>query len=271
MRFVRHLFFLLCFLAIIHQSHAQSTSPPPVVPVLAPVPAAPAPPVVIATKRRSTIGLAGGWDYNAINTNISNFAFTGYQPRSGFAASLPLHFAIGDWFAINSGVNYRQKNYQWYRTGFYAGEYIDYRNSYFQLPLTLEASFGGQHWRGFAEAGGFAGYWTGGHIKGALPNFFNPIYPEPAPAPSGTLLMLNSVYKFSQGYDFNSNRDNRVELGWTASLGIRLEEERWQAFIKMELQQGLTNLQKNYMINEVPRYNITETIVGGVAIPLNRL
>jgi hypothetical protein len=246
----RVMFLLSSLLAFVVQALAQPPSPP---------------------SRPSTVGLAAGWDNNALITNVSNFAFTGYHPQAGFAAAVPAHFPIGDWFAINTGVNYRQKNYQWYRTGFYAGEYIDFRNSYFQIPMSLEASFGGRHWRGLIEGGGVAGYWTSGHIKGALPNFFNPYYPASPTAPSGTLLQIDSVYKFSEGYAFSSTRDNRVELGWIATFGIRLEEARWQAFIKLELQQGLTNLQKNYMINEVPRYNITETISGGVAIPFSRL
>jgi Outer membrane protein beta-barrel domain len=222
----------------------------------------------ISLKGQTRIGLEAGIDNNYLNTRISNVSFTGYHTRQGITIGIPVEFGISDWFAVGTGIIYLQKNYQWYRTDYYAGEYEDFRNSYLQIPLAGKFSFGTKKIRGFLEVGGFMAFWTGGHVQGVAANIFNPVYP-PLNTPPQTYLQVDSGYQFNEAYAFDNRRDNRVEFGWMAGCGVEYLLSKYILFIKGRLFQSLTDQQKEYMINQTPRYNITESLVAGVSMTLH--
>jgi hypothetical protein len=78
-----------------------------------------------------------------------------------------------------------------------------------------------------------------------------------------TLFEENKPYNYNQPYEFNSTRDNRFEFGWLLGIGVSYDAKMYKLFIEGRLTQSMTDQQKKYMINQVPRYNQTYILSVG--------
>ncbi len=202
------------------------------------------------------IGVTGGYAHNHLATSTGYRPFSKYEDRGGFVAGVPLGYKITEWFSVHAEILVVQKNYSRMRTEFYYYDPLPYenvRNTYLQLPVMPRFSFGGKNLRGFCTLGGFVGFWTGSHIKGLTLD--NDIIP----------------YHYNEKFSFDKRRDNRVEAGLAAGAGLEYNLKNFCTFVvEGRFYYGLTDLQKNYMIQQIPRYNSTITVQAGVHFNIAR-
>jgi len=214
-----------------------------------------------------SLGVQAGYNQNYLLTNASGLISTGYKSLPGFSVSVPVLYSITDWFSIKATPGFMQKNYRMQRTGFYQGIYQDNTNGYVQLPLMGHFSFGGESLKGFVDLGGYAGYWLTANVKGTMPN----ILKQPAYTDATSNEQPNNVfdeyipYSYNEKYQFNTTKDNRIELGVMAGAGISYQlNDAYQLFGEATYYNGLTDQQKKYETGQVPRYNQTYAFSLGV-------
>ena len=216
------------------------------------------------------VGIEGGGTNNYLNTNISNLVSTQYKSSYGFTIGIPVLYKINDWLAVQADPNFMQKNYQLERTDFFQGVYQNNINAYLQLPVMAHLSFGGENLKGFLNLGGYGGYWLTSKIKGRMPNILN----QPAYTNTVSNAQPNNIfdeyipYNYNEKYQFNNTIDNRVEFGGLAGVGISYEMNKYLFFAEARYYQSITDQQKNYEINGVPRYNETYGFTIGCMIKL---
>lgn len=221
------------------------------------------------TSAQLSIGLETGYNKNYLYTNTSNRDFTAYKPAGGFNLGIPLSYTVSSWFAVQADPSLIKKNYRTERSDFFEGVYQVNTNTYLQLPVMGHFTFGGQYLKGFLNLGVYGGYWTLGKVKGTLPNILNAV---------DTVGNINTVYDYQKSYNYNekylfdSRKDNRIEFGWLAGVGLSYDLNNvYQVFGEARYYQSLTDQQKKYMINQVPRYNQTYIVTVGVLINLKNL
>ena len=213
-------------------------------------------------------GIEGGYNKNYLVTNNANRAFTNYQPLNGFEVGIPVQYKIRDWFAIETEPAFVQKNYNQERSVFFAGVYQDNYNSYFQLPLMGHFMFGGQRLKGFVNAGIYGGYWLGGKVKGEMPNILDITDSESS---GNSIYDYEHPYSYNEKYSFDNRKDRRLSAGWIGGLGLSYDlNGRYQVFTEGRALYDFTDQQKNYMTNQVPRYNTTYSINAGLLVHFKR-
>ena len=208
-------------------------------------------------KAQLYLGIEAGGNKNYLVTSNQAQAFTNYDPKGGFSFGVPLLYQYNDWFALQSGLSYTQKNYQITRTGYFQGIYQKNTNSYLELPILAHFSFGDEQLKGFINLGGYAAYWMSDHLKGVETNVLNTVDSSSA---SNTLSTNTGSYgySYSEPYQFSTLKDKRLELGWIAGAGISYETISGHRFlIEGRYTSSVTDQQKNYQLNQIPRYNST--------------
>jgi hypothetical protein len=220
-----------------------------------------------------SIGLEGGSTYNTLKTNNTAQVSTNYIPAYGFTVSAPFSYKIKNWFSVESGISYIQKNYQVVRTGFYQGISQYNRNAYLQIPVKARLSLGGKKLRGFVNAGFYGAYWAGAHVKGTEPNILNPVDSSLFSSSEPTReLSESNAYNYSEKYSFDSRKDRRMEWGLIAGVGISYQASpTLMIFVEGNYSQSFSDQQKNYMLGQVPRYNQTFSTMAGVMVPFKNL
>ncbi len=188
------------------------------------------------------VGIAGGYVHNTLSTSSGYYYNRQYLPGNSFSASIPVyyHFRNG-WFALATELSYLEKNYrmEYYGNTFSKFEYEDVKNSYLQIPVMANFSFGGKRLRGFTNAGVYLGAWLNSHVKGRVQHTFSGDY-----------------YEYDEPLEFDSRRDNRFEYGLLFSLGLRFQcTKSIGIFAEARYLYGLSDLQKDYMLEQYPRYN----------------
>lgn len=210
------------------------------------------------------IGISGGYNNNYLHTSTGYRAFTKYDHQPGFVVGIPIQYHFNDWLAIEADPSYIQKNYEESRDHFFDGIYQKNTNSYIQLPLMAHFSFGGSELKGFFNAGGYGAYWAGGRIKGAMANAFDLAPDIPDDQQVYNFFQFDKAYHYDEKYTFDSRRDRRLEFGLLAGAGIEYWwKQQYRFFIEARYYYGLSDQQKNYMINQIPRYNDTYVIQAG--------
>jgi hypothetical protein len=213
--------------------------------------------------KRWLIGLEIGYTKNYLITNISSLPFTVLKPQDGYLVGLRVEYNLNKWLSICSNPNWSQKNYEIERTDFFAGVYEKFTNSYIQLPVFGHFSFGESRVKGFLNMGGYAAYWKSAWVKGSEGNILNPVDTVYFNSNPKTFFEENKPYNYNQQYEFNSTRDNRFELGWLLGIGVSYDAKKFKLFIEGRLTQSMSDQQKKYMINQVPRYNQTYSLSMG--------
>ncbi len=228
--------------------------------------------VSFSARAQFYMGLEAGVTNNQLYTNTSNLAFTQYKKGSGISIGIPLSYKIEEWFSIAATPSYTQKNYSVERTGYFQGVYQKSSNGYIQLPLMGQFSFGNEQIRGYVNLGIYAAYWATANIKGAQLNALNPVdtayYSSTPTSISGEI----NLYNYNEKYAFNTVKDNRLELGWLTGIGVSYETEGgYRFYLEGKRSYSFTDQQKNYMINQVPRYNDTYTFSLGCMIDMSKI
>ncbi len=208
------------------------------------------------------LGLQGGISNNYLETNISNRASTAIKSHIGYSVSIPIMYKVNDWISFQTDPNISQKNYSINRIDSFIGIYTQYNNTYLQLPLSTSFYYGNKV-QIFATLGSYFGYWLTGQEKGKIPNIFSVTTTGNG---SGERFLLTA---FDQKYQFNSQRDNRLEFGWLTGIGIQYRpKDSYNLIIECLYYQSVTDNQNNYMANQIPQYNKTLFLSFSLLWPL---
>lgn len=213
-------------------------------------------------------GIQAGYTHNWLYTESGYFYTRTYEPRGGFSIGVPVQYEFEDWFALQAEVSYIQKNYRMQRTGFYSPLHENMTNHYLSIPVLAHFSFGGDHLRGFLNAGFYAGGWLASRRQGAALTSFGDYTEYDYPVES--VESLGTLYHYDEKYPFNSTRDNRFEAGAAVGAGLQYEiNDLLTVLAECRYYYSLTDLQKDYMKMQVPRYLNTMLIQIGLLITLD--
>jgi opacity protein-like surface antigen len=204
--------------------------------------------------QRWYVGLEVGYAYNMLYSSAGYRAFTEYQDGHGFTIGIPVQYQFFDWLAVRTAFQYVQKNYALVRTELNAAIHSEWTNSYLELPLMAHFSFGGTKLRGFLNSGGYIGIWADSHIKGSARGL--------SENPFGDTLRTYESYDEKVPWD--GTRDNRFEAGLLVGVGVQYALDFCTFYVEGRFNYGLTDMQKDYMLRQVPRVNDTLTIQVGV-------
>jgi hypothetical protein len=200
-------------------------------------------------------GFEGGYSYNMLNTSTGYRAFTSYENRGGFLLGIPLLISFTEHLALGSGLRYIQKNYR-YERDFQDDRlflYSDYTNGFLQIPLYANISLANNNLRLFFDLGLTLGIWLHSNRKGQWLGVPTNVFD----------LNYLSIHEFNERVDFDSTRDNRFDSALFAGIGFKYTMRHFSPFISAQFHYGLTNLQKDYMLSQVARYNNAITVQMG--------
>ncbi len=217
-----------------------------------------------------SFGIEGGVNKNYLHPGTTTQAFSSYHSATGISFGIPVLYQVNDWFGVQSGINYTQKNYELNRSGFFQGIYQNTTNAYLQIPVMANFSFGGDYLRGFVNLGAYAGYWVSSKVKGTEANILNTVDTAYKTVNPTTILGENNGYNYNEKYQFDNTKDNRIEFGYIAAAGISYQiNDTYKIFAEARYNGSFTDQQKKYQTNQVARYNDTYGIAAGVFFTLN--
>ena len=218
------------------------------------------------------VGVEGGPNMNYLTTSNASEPFTTYQGMKGWNIGIPVGYQFFDWLAVSVAPTYITKNYDIVRTGFFTGVYQKNYNTYWQVPLNLRFSFGGKELRGFMDLGGYAAYWSSGRQKGVEANILNEVDTAYETVNPTSILGENNPYSYDQKYTFNSSKDNRLEFGVAAGIGVSYELfETYTFYLEGRYYRAMTDQQKNYELNQAPRYNDNFGLALGCTVQVKKI
>ncbi|MFR9651803.1 MAG: outer membrane beta-barrel protein [Rikenellaceae bacterium] len=198
------------------------------------------------------VGVSSGVTLNNLDCSSGWYYDREYQTASGFSVAIPVQYDFKEWFSVKVEPSYMKKNYTDYRQSL--GAEITSKNGFLQLPAMAQFSVGGEKLRGYTSLGAYIGYWSGGSTQGEYYNIF-----------SGRMDFITAEY------EFNSTRDNRFDGGVLCGLGIEyLVCNNIYINAETRLLYGLTDMQKEYMLYQYPRYNTTFVFELGVSYKFNK-
>lgn len=196
------------------------------------------------------VGASGGGDYNWFSINKQYLDNFHYEGAWGWNAAVFGQYNFMDWLGLRFEIEAVQKNHRFYRDGRLSGTNYVNRNTYMQLPVMAQFSFGGQKVRGFVNLGIYGAYWIAGRQKGG--------YYE---------LMSDRQYNLDQAYTFQREKDQRWDFGLAGGLGIEYRfVEHWALHAEARCYYSFISTVKPYMqYVKDNRYNTTLGIQAGFA------
>lgn len=213
------------------------------------------------------VGVTAGYSSNTLSMDTGYAYDLRYEARGGFTVGIPVQYDFFEWFGLRADLVFVQKGQKMHRTDIYNKLHTDTRNNYLQLPVMASFSFGGQRVRGFLNAGGYVGGWLSSRREGVMLRFFS----DEAGDDTGMISPENR-YEFDERAPFDSRRDNRFEAGLVGGVGVsyrvapRIEvQAEWRCYY------ALTDMQKNYMKFQTPRYNTTFVVQVGCNVILGKI
>lgn len=200
------------------------------------------------------VGFSGGYTHNTLTTSSSYQYDRNYSGSGASVFNATAGYQITDWFSVNADLGYIEKDYKFNRTiapeGFF-NENANITNGYIQLPIYAGFSFGGKRLRGFVNVGAYFNYWASSHTEGSLVKI----------TPAGG----SQIHDFDESVPFDSRRDNRFESGLMAGIGMQFAASKLiTVFAEGRYHHSLTDMQKQYMEKQVPKYNNTTAIMVGL-------
>ena len=211
------------------------------------------PQTALAQFDKFEIGFSAGATHNTLYTETIR-SLSKYEQKIGFSVSVPMQYYVKNWLAVELDLSCLQKNYAW-NHGNFASETT--KNTYIQLPVILHFSFGKKQFKVFVNAGGWGGYLLNRRVNGSILNVYDP----------------KNYYSYNEKSEFDKRKDQRFELGFLAGAGVEyFLKNQYRIFVEIRYCYGLTDLQKkNYMINQIPRYNDTYLFQAGCLFNLSHI
>jgi uncharacterized membrane protein YeaQ/YmgE (transglycosylase-associated protein family) len=201
------------------------------------------------------LGISGGYAANYLYTSTGYRALTHYETGHSFTVGLTARWAFFDWLSVQIEPSFIQKNYSQVRTGVFSEIYYTVTNSFVDVPLLVNLS-----WRVykslsvFASAGAYLGVWVHSHIEGVAMEFTDNTWDK----------KTMYYYSYDEDLPFDKRRDNQFDAGLLAGIGVKYDARSFCVYVECRFNYGLTDLQKDYMKNMVPRINDTLTIQAGI-------
>ena len=187
-----------------------------------------------------SVGLLGGAGYNVHSQDLHYLTDYRIQGAPGLHFGLTGQYDLTDWFGLRMDVTFTQKNYRQFRADLSEMNYL-YRNDYLLVPVLASFRFGGARLKGFANAGVYGGWWLSCSQQGTEFNSFS-----------------GKTYDFSRKVAFNTEKDNRLDLGLTGGLGLEYGFSRhWAVQLEARGYYSPTSQVKQYMRVKDYRYDTT--------------
>ena len=223
--------------------------------------------ISIPNQAQFSIGFDLGYDYNHLNTPVSNKIFTKNTNIGGYSSSFQINYNFNNLFSLKTGFGLLQKNYSFTRTGDYLGVYETFTNFYFQVPINVQLKIIEiRKFKLFVFGGIFSAYWAFAKVHGATPNIFNSTNTV---GNDGQIIQYLTLANYSEKYQFNAIKDKRFEFGFVTGLSINYGlNSNFSIFLEPKYYQSLTDQQKQYMVNQVPKINQTLCISIGCLMKL---
>ena len=195
------------------------------------------------------IGASGGGNYNLYSINTQYQTDYRYQGAWAWNAAVFGQYNFKDWVGLRFELEACERNHRFYRTGLYEGTNYLTRNTYLQIPVMAQFSFGGQKVRGFVHTGVYAGYWLAGWQKGTMLDYLS-----------------CQVCDIDEPYVFQPDKDQRWDFGLAGGLGIEYKFlEHWALHVEGRCYYSFISTVKQYMKVQDYRYNTTLGIQAGFA------
>lgn len=208
----------------------------------------------ISSQAQWRLGLQAGYSRNSLSTETGYFYDRRYIARGGISVSIPVQYVFNNWFALQAEIAYVQKNYGYRRSGFYKPLHENMTNHYLSLPLFTRFSFGSPRIHGFLNTGLYTGTWIASHRKGVTFSLFSATDNQNP----GNINDATKLYSYDEKYIFDSRRDRRFESGLLVGIGMEYKlSHSWAVTTEGRYSYSLTDTQKDYMIDLVPRYHNT--------------
>lgn len=205
---------------------------------------------------RWSVGAGIGLNINVPDVETAYMTNVAYIPSFGLGANLSVAYQPYKWLAVRSGIHFIPKNYAYHHSITVENENAilgcNSNCNYLDVPVMADFSIGGKvRWHLFL--GGYVGFWLNGSRNGVA-------------IPLGN---RNNDGSYAEDYVFNSTRDNRFDAGIIFGTGLGIACSR-VVDINIDLLNlyGLTDVQKNYMMQLNPHYNTTFVLQAGVTINL---
>ena len=113
------------------------------------------------------LGVEAGCGITSITRSQAGRVDETYGSRASYDIGIYARYSILNWLAIRADLELTERNHRMERNLAYIQPvYTIYRNTYLQLPVMADFSFGGKKVRGHMYAGGFAGALLSGRNKG---------------------------------------------------------------------------------------------------------
>ena len=216
---------------------------------------------------RWSIGLAGGYTNNELYTSTAERPFTDYKNGQGFEVAIPVRYQVNRWFAVQTEIQYIQKNYTMQRSGDYSWMFDTVTNSYIDFPLMAHFSAGWNRFRVFANIGAYAGVWIHSHRKGTIAeSTYDVFHPDYNP---DSITYYYYKYDYDENVEFDSRRDARFDGGLLAGIGAQIVLPACTIFAEGRFNYGLTDLQQNYGYHMFPRMNSTFNVRLGILLNMD--
>jgi opacity protein-like surface antigen len=210
------------------------------------------------------VGIEAGANRNWLVSNTKDKPFFEYEPSNGFSAGMSIRYEFPklSWFGgIQASPSYVQRNYRMQRTGYYEPMYQQSTNGYLELPIMAQFRFGGklnkaQSLYGTLNLGGYGAYWMTGNVEGRA---LSPMDPA-------------NYQSYDEAYTFSDEKDRRFQFGGLVGIGLQyMPNKKYVVSIEGRYTPSLTDMQKAYSENQVPRYNDTYSLLVGVQYKLSEL
>ena len=223
--------------------------------------------IIRITNAQISIGFSPGVCLNYLKTNTSNLQFQKENPALGYLIEGFLEWKIIGSLDISISPSFIEKSYTNSRTDSFSGIFEKHINHYLQLPVVFTYNKRYKKVDFFFGMGPYGAYWVSGRVKGKVPDILNVI---DSVSSNGQISESLGVVSYNEKFHFDTKRDNRFEFGWASVLGISyLVKKNCSFFIMTKYCQSITDQQKKYMINQLPRYNQTYTVSFGFTKRIN--
>ena len=197
------------------------------------------------------LGVKGGWAYNSLTIDTQYAYDLRYKGASGWNAGIWGQYLFKEWIGVRADLEWLSRGHKLSR----AQEDVkslrmNQRDGYLTLPITATFRVGGGKWHGYANLGGFVGYWATSYADGHDISLSQP----------GTNDFLMADISGKRSLD--SRRDNRFDAGLVGGIGVEYEfANGWILGVEGRYYYSLTSRTKDYMQHFYnPVYNNTFTL-----------
>lgn len=185
------------------------------------------------------IGAKTGADVTTITRSQAGRVDEEYSSQSGYDFGISGRYQFNDWFAVRADLELLQRNHRMDRNlNYLEPVYTKHTNTYLQLPVMADFSFGGKKLRGHLYAGGYVGSWLTVKTSGV----------------SYWMTDFNINFTdFDESYNF-TDEDRRFNAGLTGGVGISYDiNKKWRIEADAIYDYDLVSHHKSTIVKD-PRY-----------------